>query len=498
VGTQRDQIAVLKAFGYANRDIGFHYAKLVVAIALVGTAIGTAGGVWLGRNMARTYMEFYRFPFLEFALRPGDVAVAAAMSVAVALSGTFLGVRRAARLPPAEAMRPETPERYRKTFLGRIGVERLLSQPARMIARHIGRRPVKSLATVLGVSMACAILTTGRFQEDAMNFLMDVEFRQARQDDVAVAFFEPASRAALHELKSIGGVREAEPYRTVPVRLRNGHRTYRTALQGYEVDARLVRVLDAGMRRVGMPAAGVLLTDQLGKILGVRTGDRLTVEALEGSRPVRETTVAGLSRQYVGVSGYMEISALNRLMREGDAISGAYLAVEPGALPEVLRRIKGMPRVAGAAMRENEIRGFRETMAESMLVFTLIVTALAGTIAIGVVYNSARIALSERSRELASLRVLGYTRGEISYILLGELAVYTLAAIPPGFLVGRALCAYIVAKFETDLYRIPLVLEADTYGFAAAVVLASALLSGLAVRWRLDRLDLVAVLKTRE
>jgi len=242
----------------------------------------------------------------------------------------------------------------------------------------------------------------------------------------------------------------------------------------------------------------MILTEQLGKILEVRAGDRLVVEALEGKRPVREAVVADLVKQYVGVSAYMDLSALNRLMGEGEAISGAYLFTDKRYLREIYRKLKEMPRIAGTAIRENEIRSFYDTFGETLLVFTLINTLLAGTIAFGVVYNSARIALSERSRELASLRVLGYTRGEISYILLGELGVITLAAILPGFLIGRVLCGFLAANLASDLYRVPLILEPNTYAFAAAVVLASACFSGLVVRRRLDRLDLVAVLKTRE
>jgi putative ABC transport system permease protein len=257
-------------------------------------------------------------------------------------------------------------------------------------------------------------------------------------------------------------------------------------------------LLDTDLHPIEPPTEGMLVTDHLGKILGVRPGDMVTVEALEGRRPVREAVVADLVKQYVGVSAHMDLSALNRLMGEGEAISGAYLFTDKPHLPEIYGRLKEMPRVAGTAIRENEIRSFYDTLAETLLVFTFINTLLAGTIAFGVVYNSARIALSERSRELASLRVLGYTRGEISYILLGELGVITLSAIPFGFLVGRELCRFIATRLGSDLYRVPLVMEPSTYAFAAAVVLVSAGISGLVVRRRLDRLDLVAVLKTRE
>jgi len=498
VGTQREQIAALKAFGYANRDIGIHYAKLVALIALAGAAGGLGVGVWLGKGLSRIYMDFYRFPYLNYVLSPGQAAVACLVSIAASLLGALQAVRRAALLPPAEAMRPEPPERFRETAIERMGLKNLLSQPARMIARHIARRPLKSVLSIAGISLACAILMVGRFQEDAVDFMVDVEFRAAQREDLSVAFVEPVSRSAIHDLRGMEGVEIAEPYRAVPVRLRAGHRTYRTTLRGIEPDARLYRLLDTSFRPIGIPTGGMILTEQLGKILGVRAGDALTVEALEGRRPVREAVVAKLVKQYVGVSAYMDLSALNRLMGEGEAISGAYLFTDKRRTGEIYRKLKEAPRVAGTAIRENEIRSFYDTFGETLLVFTLINTLLAGTIAFGVVYNSARIALSERSRELASLRVLGYTRGEISYILLGELGVITLAAIVPGFLVGRVLCGYLSANLASDLYRVPLVLTSRTYAFSAAVVLVSTLISGLAVRRRLDRLDLVSVLKTRE
>ena len=498
VSIQREQVAVLKAFGYGNAAIGLHYAKLVLWIVVAGVCGGLAAGIWLGKGLSGIYMEFYRFPYLMYVLRPSVAATAAVVSAAAAMLGTLQSVRRAALLPPAQAMRPEPPERYRETAIERLGLKRFLSHPGRMIARHIGRRPVKSLLSVLGIALACAILMVGRFQEDALDFMVDVQFRLAQREDIAVTFVEPASRRSLHELRSLRGVEYGEPFRTVPARLRYQHRSYRTSIEGIGATANLHRILDMRLRPVDIPPAGVVLTDHLGGILGVRPGDLLTVEVLEGSRPTRQVPVAALAKQYVGVSASMELGALNRLLREGSAISGAYLAVDERFRPGIYGTLKGMPRVAGTTIREDAIRSFYDTLGESLLIFTFINTLLAGTIAFGVVYNSARIALSERSREMASLRVLGYTRGEISYIMLGEIFALTLAAVPIGFLIGRGLCGYIAAGLKSDLYRVPLILEPDTYAFAAAVVLASTCLSGLAVVRKLGRLDLVAVLKARE
>lgn len=319
-----------------------------------------------------------------------------------------------------------------------------------------------------------------------------------QREDLSVIFTDPTAYQARFDLLGLPGVRHVEPYRAVPVRLRHGHLDYRTSVRGFEPGGDIQRLLDTSLRRVELPADGILLTDFLGQMLDVRVGERIVVEVLEGSRPLREVTVVGLVNEYLGVAGYMDLAALNRFMREGPTISGAYLAIEDGSMAGLLSQLRGLPRVASVAERAHEIRNFNRTMEETMLFFTYVATVFAVVIAFGVIYNNAQIALAERGRELASLRVLGFTRGEIAYILLGELGILTLIAIPLGLWLGVGMCYYIAHTMQSDLFRVPVVLVPQTYAFAVTVVLISAVLSGLAVRGRLNRLDLVAVLKAAE
>ena len=498
IGMQREQIGTLKAFGYGNGAIALHYLKLVLIVVLVGVLVGVGGGAWLGRRLAELYTTFFRFPFLDYRLTFQLVLGATLLNLGGAVAGTVFALRAAFALRPAEAMRPEPPARYRATVVERLGLQRLLSQPNRMILRHIERRPLKSLFIVLGIALACGITMSGRFQEATITHMVEVHYKLSQREDLAVTFVEPASWRAIASLHSLPGVERVEIYRVVPVRLRFQQHSRRTTLKGVPPDGDLQRLLDADLRLIALPSDGVLLTDYLGELLGVRAGDRLIVEVLEGSRPVREVPVVGLIKEYLGVAGYMDLAGLNRLLREGPAISGAYLAVDERERPELYRRLGDIPRIAGTAIREQEIRNFHRTMEQTMLFFTFIATVFAVVITFGVIYNSARIALTERSRELASLRVLGFTRAEISYILLGELGLLTLIAIPLGFIVGRAICTLFVDGARSELYRIPLIIHPSTYAFAATMVLASAFLSGWLVRRKLDRLDLIAVLKTRD
>jgi putative ABC transport system permease protein len=498
INTQREQIAALKAFGYDHLAIGIHYAKLVVLMILAGLISGIAGGIWFGQLLGEIYMAVYRFPSLMYTLHPGVIIAVVLITIASALVGTLHTLWRAAKQPPAEAMRPEPPAQYRVAFIEKIGIGRWLSQPSRIIARNIERKPVRTLLSMLGIAAACATMISSGFFKDAIHHMVQVQFVLSQKEDMTVAFAEPTSRRAVYELKELDGVRYAEPYRTVPVKLVHGQRSYKTVINGVEPDSRLHLLLDMDLQPVSLPPAGILLNDHLGKVLSVKAGDMLTVEVLEGTRSIRQVPVVGMVKQYLGVMGYMDVTALNRMLNEGDAVSGVHLVTDSLYQKTLFHTFLQMPRVSGTVVRTDEIRNFHEVQARGMLFFTFIATLMACFISFGVVYNNARITFSERSRELSSLRVLGYTRGEISYILLGELGLMTLIAIPLGFLLGYWLCGYIAQALASDLFRVPLIIEARTFSLAAAVVLASASVSGLIVRHKLDHLDLVEVLKTRE
>lgn len=498
VNTQREQIGVLKAFGRSNLAVGMHYLRLVLLIVLLGLLIGVVVGLWLGGGMAAMYAEFFRFPYLSFHLGPRAFVIALLVTVGSTLLAVALAVRRAVRLPPAAAMQPEPPPVFRATVVERLGLQRWFSQPVRMILRSLERRPVRALMGITGVAFACAILMVGRFQDAAIHQMVGIHFGLVERDDITVTFTEPTSRRAVHELEALPGVVRVEPWRSASVTLRSGHRSWRLALQGQAPEAQLRRLLDTDLHIQPLPEYGLLLTDWLAEELGVRPGDTLQVDFLEGHRESRELLVGGVITELIGVNAYLPLDTLNRLLGEGPALSGARLELAPGYREAVVQALRERPGVAGIAEREAAIDNFYDTLAETVLMFTFITTLLAGSIAFGVIYNGARISLAERGRELASLRVLGFTRGEVARILLGEQAVLILAGLLPGFLLGWLLYGLVAQAVSSDLYRVPVVLTPSGMAFAALIVVVAGVLSAWVVRRRLDRLDLVEVLKTRE
>ena len=499
VATQRTEIGVLKAFGYGNYSIGLHYLKLAFAIIVAGICLGIAVGWYFGFSITALYMEFFRFPVLRYEPGPLVIISAVLISLGAAAIGALAAVRRAVNLPPAEAMRPEPPTRFHAGAIEGMGIHRLVPPSVRIILRNLERRPGKAMLSIFGIALAVGLLVVGFFLYfDTIERIIEVQFNEVQREDVSIAFSESRPVEVKHDLAHLPGVIRVEPYRSVPVRLRFQHRTRRTALLGLQADGDLRRVISKDLEPFTLPPDGLVLTAKLAEILGVKQGENITVEVLEGERQVRDVIVAGTVDELVGLSAYMDRRALNRLMQEGETSSGAFLMVDKPSIPALYTQLKQTPAVSAVSIPEAALASFNDTIARTINVSTVILIGFAVIIAFGMVYNGARIALSERGHELASLRVLGFTRGEIGFMLLGEQAVLTLVAIPVGMALGYGIAGLITIAIDTEIIRFPLVMRARTYVLAFLVVAASAFLSGYLVQWRLRHLDLVSVLKTRE
>lgn len=450
--------------------------------------------------MVELYAEYYRFPELPFRLGPGEVLLGLLISAAAAAAGTWPAIRRTVVLPPAEAMRPEAPPVYRATFLERVGLQRLVPPAGRMVLREIERQPWRAASSILGIALATGMTVLNAFTFDSVAHMLNVHFGINQREDVALTLTEPRSTAALAELEQLPGVLHAEPYRSVPVRLRHGPREKRAAITGTPADARLSALLDRDLADVPLPPEGLVLSRKLAEVLGAAVGDEVRVEVKEGSRPERWMRVARVVDTFIGISAYMELGALSRLLGETETLNGAWLVVDESRLDELHAEVKRTPMIAGVTARDTVLKHATEIMDENLGVFVGLSLVFALVMAFGVLYNAARITLAERARDLASLRVLGFHRREVAAILLGELGVLVAVALPLGLVLGRLMAGAMVQSptYDTEQFRLPLVIYPSTYGLATLTVLVAAVVSGWNAWRRLDRFDIVEVLKTRD
>jgi putative ABC transport system permease protein len=496
VAAQREQIGTLGAFGYRPGELAAHYAGFALVIGLLGAALGVALGLRLGHGMAGMYREFYRLPYVDYTLPFGVLALAVGVSVGSALLGALLPVWNAARLPPAEAIRPEVPRSAGRLVRG--GASARWSQAHRLIWRSLLARPLRSVLTCLGLATGTAIMMMARFQGDAIDLMVEQQFRRSERHDVSVGFIEAQPARALLELGRLPGVTRVEGERAVPVRIRFRAAGYRTVVRGLMPGARLRPALDQDGRPVRQPARGVVLTDYLARTLGAGPGDSIELETLDGRLRKVRLPLAGVVAEPFGAQAYLPIAVLERAFGDPDRVTGAALAVDGHALPRLLAHLDQRPAIAGVDQRVLGIRNFYEGMADTILTFALIATSFGIVVTGGVVYSSARVALSERARDLASLRILGFTTSEVGYLLLGELGVLTLFAVPLGFALGHGLIALLVTGFESDLFRVPHFVSSRTYGLAGATTVATAFACAALIWRRVGHLDLIGVLKARD
>lgn len=495
---EREQIGLLKALGYGGAAVGWHYLQFALAIAAVGIAIGIGVGTWLGFGMTRLYADFYHFPFLVFRTDPAIYVIAAGVTLAAAAVGALRAVRDVVALPPAVAMSPPAPAVYRRLLPQAFYAIVNIPQSLIMVTRHLLRWPIRTVSSVLGIALAVSVLVGSMWAFGSTEFMIDVTYNRAERANATINFGHERTMSAYFDTFALPGVLTAEPYRSVPVRIYHGPVERRIAISGKPPQGDLSRVLGPGLMPVQLPESDIALSDALARILKAKVGDLVEVELLERDRRRAVLPVTGVIEGYLGLNAYMSLPALNRLMREGATISGVNLLYDTARQDELFRRLKTTPVANFIALQRTTLQNFRQTLQENLLVMITVYVSLGVIIAFGVVYNFARISLSEQGRELASLRVLGFHKSEVSAILLGELAVLTIVAQPLGWVIGYFFAWAMVQGFNSELYRVPLVVERSVYAWASVIVFASALASALVVRQRIDRLDLIEVLKTRE
>lgn len=498
ISIERSEIGLLKAFGYSGYRIGLHYFMMVIIITAIGIVLGWGVGLWLGNINTELYAAFFKFPFIFFQPSASTFVVSALITLFAALVGTSHAVHQASTLPPAEAMRPPAPPVFKKYTSKNSRIISWLDQSTRIILRQISRWPFRSLLTTLGIAMSVGVLVMSLQWSDSIRSIIKKYFYEAQRQDITVVLVDTEKNTVLHEIKHLPGVLQTEPARMISAQLSSGYRSHRGSVSGVPDQALLSPVYDNNRGLISIPKEGVILGSALANKLRVTIGDTIQIKLLDGRRPHVTLPIVDVIDTYIGMPAYISLEALNRIMKEPQQIDVINILMDTNQENDLFRELKKTPKVSAVMVKEGAIRTFENTMAETILIFISFFTMFACALAFGLVYNSSRIALSERGRELATLRVMGFSNMEISYILLGEMALFVLVSLPLGCLIGYGLAWMIVTLMENELYRIPIIIFPDSYGLSMSIILVAAIVSAAIVQSKIRNLNMLEVLKTRE
>lgn len=495
VHQQRESIATLRAFGYYPFEIGWHYSKIVMVWVCAGVGLGIIVGMRLALWMGSFYMMFFRFPAMDAPSLSWEWVAAIAMSFGVALLGSFSSIRAAMNLPPAVAMRPEAPSRFRSASWDQ-GIASRIGPVARMVIRRLESNPWITLFSTLGLALGLAILVLSAFMEDTIDYVIDHQFAASQRQDMTFTFHENASESAVSDVLHMDGVLAAEPFRSVPIRIRYGHRSKRLGLMGLESNPMLFRVIDDRNQSMELrDGGGLRITRKLAELIRAREGDVVEIELMEGQDRTVRIPIATVFPNYTGPAAFMNRFELHRLLEEGERVSGTFVRIDSAQRDRVYRQVKETPAIAGILDKQAAVKNFRNIIARSTFWMRTVNALFAAFIAFGVSYNSALIAYTERARDLATMRVMGFSRRELAAILLTEIGVITLLAIPIGIPLGYAFCYWTTTVIDTESHRFPLIVHRDTFFYGIIILCISIAVSSFAVLRLLRQIDILAVLK---
>lgn len=500
VKSQRLQIGVMKAMGYSSRQIMQHYTNYALAVGLLGAVFGTLLGVALASVISYAYGIYFNLPETISGLNTKATVYGFLLSLGVGGLSGVIASRGVTAIHPAEAMRPEVPKSSRKSIFEHWDwLWQRLEPTWKMSIRTIGRNRMRFTLVLLGITFAVGMLVVSLFFHNSIDYMVREHYEVEQRYNYLLRFTTPLKESELLNISRIDGVLQTEPLLEVPVKVHFAGRSEDDVLVGLAPESVLKKLFSTNGKPLQLPKEGLLINEKTANKLGIGVGDKVEIETLLGLGPSRhaEVTVVGVSRQLIGGGSYIPLFQVNRILGEEGLISGAMLKVDPGKVSEVEGVLNKMTAVASILSKQKEIDNFNTSL-EATVYSVGIMILCAVLLGFAIVYNASVISFAERKRELASLRVLGFTIKEVSALLWKEYLLQSLCGIALGLPFGYLMALSFARSLSTDLFSLPVVVYPITYVFAALGGIAFVMIAlRFAVRG-VRKLDLVEILKNRD
>ncbi|WP_297427243.1 FtsX-like permease family protein [Clostridium sp.] len=499
VENQRVQIGVLKALGFTNLQVLTYYMSYSAIIAVIGSLIGSILGTYMGLGLTKLYNQYFNLPLGDVKIYGEFVIPAFILTLLFCLFAGYNSCKIIFKITPSEAMREKSPQGGKKTLIEKIEfIWRSISYLGKIIIRNLFRYKRRALLTSLGIIFSSAILLVALGMSDSINFMMKEQYEGIQNYDIKVIFSKLISVEDLNNIKNIDHVKQLEPVLETGVEISNGWKSKDVGFTALVKEPQIYRVQDSNGSAISLPSNGILISEKLADMLGVKVNDTVNIKFFYPGKEKQEAIVKGIIVQYLGLSVYTSMDNCKSMLGEGMIASSAVLKLDSNNFEsEVKNELKDMPGVTSVESKSDSLNALLKNMgATQSSVGTMIM--LAAILLIAVLYNIATINIFERQRELATLKVLGFTNNEIKKLIFHENYIITIFGMLVGLPFGKWLGSYMMKMSSTESYTIPYVVELRSYIITVILTLVFTFITNLILMRKIKSIDMLEVLKNKE
>ncbi len=499
VENQRVQIGVLKALGFTNVQVLTYYMSYSTIIAVIGSLIGSILGTYMGLGLTRLYNQYFNLPLGEIKIYGEFVVPAFILTLIFCLFAGYNSCKIIFKIMPSEAMREKSPQGGKKTLVERIDfIWRNITNLEKIIVRNLFSYKRRALLTSLGIIFSSAILLVALGMNDSINFMINQQYGSIQNYDIKVKFSNLISVNELNSIKNIAHVKELEPVLETGVEISNGWKSKNVGFTALIKDPQMYKVEDKNGNNISLPSNGILISEKLANILGVKANDSVDIKFFFPGKEKEEVVIKGIVVQYIGLSTYTSMENLNSMLGEGMIASSAVLKLDNSEFEnEVKNQLKDMPGVTSVESKSDSLNALLKNMGATKSSMGAMIM-LAAILLIAVLYNIATINIFERQRELATLKVLGFTNNEIKKLIFNENYIISIFGMIIGLPFGKWLGGLMMATSSTDSYTIPYVVKIKSYIIAIILTFMFTVITNFILMNKIKAIDMLEVLKNKE
>ncbi len=495
---ERTQVGTLKAFGYSNREVLFHYLQFGFITGFLGGTIGSLLGIPLSSSMLTMYTQFFNFPHINATFSSAYIVGGTLLATLTGVFAAFMAVKSLLKLSPADAMRPASPNIVNSFSLdGNFFVKTFLNSTGRMSLRYIFRNKMRSIFILLSITISFGIMSFIFSYNIMMDQIIFDQLTKVQIYDLKVGLKNAVPyNVAIKALSEVRGIDDIDALLEVPVTMKYKNIAINGLITSISEDSSLYKIIDDHYKQYLPPKDGIILNKNIAKKLGIEKNSVIEISTPMFKNKI-EIRVADVISQNFGSGCYIDSDAFCKIFGIEKTANSIIVKGDSDITASVKQLTLDAKNVSLVEDKSSSLKMIQDLMASyNFMIYMMGIIAV--LVSFAIIYNISSVSLSERKRELATMRVLGLTATETMEVVSFEHWLLCFIGIIIGIPFSNFLKISMAQSLNSDMYSFPTVTPLNAYIFAAISCGISVFLSNNTSFKKIKTFDLVDVLKERE